>query len=250
MSDVNVVRNGDVDLRVVLLADGEPDIVLPRGANVRTVPRFLTPGELEDGHFVISELPPGAVVTLVGDLLGDPRWLRVRLFAGVEGWIRSSCVPLAALAQIKMEQANQGDAAMQMPSVGMIVHYRVGSFSHADAGARVDDSGMAPAIVTRVWTPRCVDLAVFFAGEHAVNVRGSCELGSHWSRPPSVVAVPEKMSLAENTFEAPTVLGEGLRNNLVNLRGDGGVADSIIPAPGDTGAAGEERAESDIKQEV
>jgi hypothetical protein len=58
---------------------------------------------------------------------------------------------------------------IQTPSIGRIVHYRLRAQDDAVGPA------IAPAIITRIWSERCVNLTVFLADGPPVT-RSSVEL--------------------------------------------------------------------------
>lgn len=74
----------------------------------------------------------------------------------------------------------------QKPSLGRIVHYRAASSKEVWSGADVH-----AAIVTRVWSDRCVNLKVLPDGgpvfdKTSVEIEDEPEQAGRWSWPPRV----------------------------------------------------------------
>ena len=78
----------------------------------------------------------------------------------------------------------------QTPTIGRVVHYRPGPNDLLEA-----DGDVCAAIITRVWSERCVNLTIFYATA-ALDVRTSVEIEDEpgqeyrWSWPPLTV-VPQ-----------------------------------------------------------
>jgi|GEM_PF-1150510 len=87
-------------------------------------------------------------------------------------------------------------------TVGRTVHY------HAAADERANGAAVHPAIVTRVWSDRCVNLTVFFdnsppAPRSSVEMADQQNVDRRWSWPPRTEPVDPAKFMIGGADPAP-----------------------------------------------
>jgi hypothetical protein len=75
-----------LDMRIVEMLPEPAEIRMIERCAVLSMPQYNRPST------IISALQPGETVTMIGTQLGNPRWICVRPFPNLHGWVHIDSV--------------------------------------------------------------------------------------------------------------------------------------------------------------